>query len=127
MKRSNLSKAIGAGIIAAGLAIVPTHLPASAQTDPAPGTNSRTTTTTTIPSTDAQTAPAPATNSTTTTTTIPRSDVYNADADRGFDWGWLGLLGLTGLFGLIPRKREETVRYTTTTGDRDPAVRTDYR
>jgi len=105
MKRSDLSKAIGAGIIAAGLAIVPAHLPASAQTDPAPGTNSRTT----------------------TTTTIPRSDVYNAEADRDFDWGWLGLLGLTGLFGLIPRKREETVRYTTTTGDRDPAVRTDYR
>jgi hypothetical protein len=31
------------------------------------------------------------------------------------------------LFGLIPRKREENVRYTTTTGDRDPAVRTDHR
>ena len=103
MKRSDLSKAIGAGIIAAGLAIVPGNLPASAQTDTAPGTNS------------------------TTTTTTPRSDVYNADTDRDFDWGWLGLLGLSGLFGLIPRKREENVRYTTTTGDRDPAVRTDYR
>ena len=103
MKRSDLSKAIGAGIIAAGLAIVPGNLPASAQTDTAPGTNS------------------------TTTTTTPRSDVYNADTDRDFDWGWLGLLGLSGLFGLIPRKREENVRYTTTTGDRDPAVRTDHR
>jgi hypothetical protein len=40
----------------------------------------------------------------------------------------LGLLGLSGLLGLIPRKREENVRYTTTTtGDRDPSVRTDYR
>jgi hypothetical protein len=103
MKRSNLSKAIGAGILAAGLAVVPANLPASAQTDTAPGTNSRT-----------------------TTTTTPRSDVYNTDADRDFDWGWLGLLGLSGLFGLMPRKREENVRYTTTTGDRDPAVRTDY-
>lgn len=104
MKRSNLSKAIGAGILAAGLAVVPANLPASAQTDTAPGTNS------------------------TTTTTTPRSDVYNTDADRDFDWGWLGLLGLSGLFGLMPRKREEeNVRYTTTTGDRDPAVRTDYR
>ncbi|MEG4346716.1 WGxxGxxG family protein [Microcoleus sp. A003_D6] len=102
MKRSDLSKAIGAGIIAAGLAIVPAHLPASAQTDTAPGTNS-------------------------TTTTTPRSDVYSAETDRDFDWGWLGLLGLSGLFGLIPKKREETVRHTTTTGDRDPAVRTDYR
>ncbi len=102
MKRSDLSKAIGAGIIAAGLAIAPAHLPASAQTDPAPGTNSR---------------------DTTTTTTTPRSDT-----DRDFDWGWLGLLGLSGLFGLMPRKHEENVRSTTTTGDhRDPAVRTDYR
>ncbi len=108
MKRSDLSKAIGAGIIAAGLAIAPAHLPASAQTDTTGGTTN-------------------GTNSTTTTTTTPRSDVYNAETDRDFDWGWLGLLGLSGLLGLIPRKREENVRYTTTTGDRDPAVRTDYR
>jgi MYXO-CTERM domain-containing protein len=102
MKRSDLSKAIGAGIIAAGLALAPAHLPASAQTDTTGGTNN-------------------------TTTTTTGSDVASADADRDFDWGWLGLLGLSGLFGLIPRKREENVRYTTTTGDRDPAVRTDYR
>ncbi|PSB14725.1 hypothetical protein C7B69_18845 [filamentous cyanobacterium Phorm 46] len=103
MKRSDLSKAIGAGIIAAGLAIAPAHLPASAQTNTAPGTNS------------------------TTTTTTPRSDVYSAENDRDFDWGWLGLLGLSGLFGLMPRKHEENLRSTTTTGDhRDPAVRTDY-
>ncbi|MEG4427441.1 MULTISPECIES: WGxxGxxG family protein [unclassified Microcoleus] len=103
MKRSDLSKAIGAGIIAAGLALAPAHLPASAQTDTTGGTNN------------------------TTTTTTPRSDVYNAETDRDFDWGWLGLLGLSGLLGLIPKKREENVRYTTTTADRDPAVRTDYR
>ena len=102
MKRSDLSKAIGAGIIAAGLALAPAHLPASAQTDTTGGTNN-------------------------TTTTTTGSDVASADADRDFDWGWLGLLGLSGLLGLIPRKREENVRYTTTTGDRDPAVRTDYR
>ncbi|MEG3898032.1 MULTISPECIES: WGxxGxxG family protein [unclassified Microcoleus] len=107
MKRSDLSKAIGAGIIAAGLAIVPAHLPASAQTNTSPGTTSGT--------------------DSTTTTTTPRSDVYNAETDRDFDWGWLGLLGLSGLFGLMPKKHEETVRHTTTTGDRDPAVRTDYR
>ena len=101
MKRSDLSKAIGAGIIAAGLALAPAHLPASAQTDTTGGTNN-------------------------TTTTTTGSDVAGADADRDFDWGWLGLLGLSGLFGLIPRKREENVRYTTTTGDRDPSVRTDY-
>ncbi|MEG3904828.1 WGxxGxxG family protein [Microcoleus sp. B4-C5] len=103
MKRSDLSKAIGAGIIAAGLALAPAHLPASAQTDTTGGTNN------------------------TTTTTTPRSDVYNAETDRDFDWGWLGLLGLSGLLGLIPRKREENVRYTSTTSEREPAVRTDYR
>src|SRR6476469_6324417 len=105
MKRSDLSKAIGAGIIAAGLALAPAYLPASAQTGTTGGTTS------------------------TTTTTSPRSDVYSADNDRDFDWGWLGLLGLSGLLGLIPKKREENVRYTTTTADRDrdPAVRTDYR
>ncbi|MEG4030544.1 MULTISPECIES: WGxxGxxG family protein [unclassified Microcoleus] len=107
MKRSDLSKAIGAGIIAAGLALAPAHLPASAQTDTTGGTTSGT--------------------NTTTTTTTPRSDVYNAETDRDFDWGWLGLLGLSGLLGLIPRKREENVRYTTTTSDREPAVRSDYR
>jgi hypothetical protein len=106
MKRSDLSKAIGAGIIAAGLALAPAHLPASAQTDTTGGTTG-------------------GTNSTTTTTR--GSDVASAETDRDFDWGWLGLLGLSGLLGLIPRKREENVRYTTTTGDRDPAVRTDYR
>ena len=102
MKRSDLSKAIGAGIIAAGLALAPAHLPASAQTDTTGGTNN-------------------------TTTTTTGSDVAGTETDRDFDWGWLGLLGLSGLFGLIPRKREENVRYTTTTGDRDPAVRTDHR
>jgi MYXO-CTERM domain-containing protein len=105
MKRSDLSKAIGAGIIAAGLAIAPAHLPASAQTDTTGGT----------------------TGGANTTTTTGGSDVATADTDRDTDWGWLGLLGLSGLLGLIPRKREENVRHTTTTGDRDPAVRTDYR
>ena len=104
MKRSDLSKAIGAGIIAAGLALAPAHLPASAQTDTTGGTTG-------------------GTNSTTTTTS--GSDVAGTNQD--FDWGWLGLIGLSGLLGLIPRKREENVRYTTTTGDRDPAVRTDHR
>ena len=104
MKRSDLSEAIGAGIIAAGLALAPAHLPASAQTDTTGGTTG---------------------GANTTTTTTGGSDV--AGADNNFDWGWLGLLGLSGLLGLIPRKREETVGYTTTTGDRDPSVRTDYR
>ncbi len=102
MKR-NLTNVISAGIVATGLIVLPATLPASAQT-------------TTSPRGDANT----------TTTTSPRSDVYSTDYDRDFDWGWLGLLGLGGLFGLMPRRREENVRYTSTTSDRDP-VRTDYR
>jgi len=93
MKCSDLSKAIGAGIIAAGLALAPAHLPVSAQTDITGGTTG-------------------GANSTTTTAT-PGSDVASADADRDFDWGWLALLGLfwgfVGLLaglGLILRKRE---------------------
>ena len=39
--------------------------------------------------------------------------VADTDHDRGFDWGWLGLLGL---LGLIPRKRKDTVVETRTTG-----------
>jgi len=85
MKCSDLSKAIGAGIIAAGLALVPAHLATSAQTDTTGGTNS-------------------------TTTTTTGSDVASADADRDFDWGYLGLgllefVGLLAGLGLILRKR----------------------
>ncbi|WP_317971050.1 WGxxGxxG family protein [Paenibacillus sp. CCS19] len=32
----------------------------------------------------------------------------NAADDNDFDWGWLGLLGLAGLFGLRSRDRERT-------------------
>src|SRR3712207_4675558 len=30
---------------------------------------------------------------------------YRGDRDDDRDWGWLGLLGLGGLLGLMPRKR----------------------
>ncbi len=79
MKRSDLSKVVGAGILAATLAVVPLSLPASAQT-------------TTAPRTDVDT---------------PRTGTYTRDYNNDIDWGWLGLLGLIGLAGLLPRKREE--------------------
>ena len=105
MNRSYLSKVIGAGVLAAGLTVLPAVLPASAQSNTTPDNNN-----------------------TTTTTTTPRSDTYSTDSNRDFDWGWLGLLGLGGLLGLLPRKREEPVRYTNPNpSDRDPAVRSDYR
>ena len=82
MKYSQVSKFIGAGVLAASLAVIPSHLPAQAQT----GTQ------------------AP------TYETQPNEDLYETtETDRDFDWGWLGLLGLIGLAGLA--KRSEPVRY----------------
>ena len=89
MKHSKVSNLIGASTIGLSLAILPLSLPASAQTDTAPGTT---------------TAP-----STTTTEPIQRTDNTNT-GDRDFDWGWLGLIGLAGLAGLS-RKHEEPTRY----------------
>lgn len=82
MKISNVSKLIGAGVLAASVAVVPFNLPASAQVDTAP---------------DA--------------TTVPGADVADTNYDNDFDWGWLGLLGLAGLAGLAGRKRNTEVRY----------------
>jgi hypothetical protein len=49
---------------------------------------------------------AQTTDSTQVTTTT-------TDSGRHFDWGWLGLLGL---LGLLPKKRNDTVVETRTTG-----------
>ncbi|MEW5860264.1 MAG: WGxxGxxG family protein [Cyanobacteriota bacterium] len=87
MKNSNLSKLVGAGVLAASVALVPMTLPASAQTD-----------TTTAPDT-------------TTTAPIEGVTTTNYEGDRDFDWGWLGLLGLAGLAGLAGRKSHEPTAY----------------
>lgn len=89
MKRSNLSKLIGASAIGLGIAMLPLSMPVSAQTDTAPGT--------TAPDATTQTAPIQGTEDVNT-------------GDRDFDWGWLGLIGLAGLAGLS-RKSEEPTRY----------------
>lgn len=102
MKISNVSKLIGASVIAASVAVVPFNLSASAQTDTAPDT------TTTAPD---------------TTNTAPSADVANTNYDNDFDWGWLGLLGLAGLAGLAGRKRNTEVRYR----DVDEVGSTTYR
>ncbi len=46
----------------------------------------------------------------TPTTTIADRDLNTVrttttDRDRDSDWGWIGLLGLLGLGGLLPKKR----------------------
>jgi hypothetical protein len=90
MKISNLSKLVGAGVLAASIAVVPLNLPAAAQQGNTTG--------------DA-------------TTTAPSQGVDNADQDNGFDWGnlgWLGLLGLGGLLGLKRDRHNDEVRTTTT-------------
>jgi MYXO-CTERM domain-containing protein len=89
MKFSNLSKLIGAGVLAASVAVVPLNLPASAQSTT--GTDNTTTDN--------------------TTTTAPSTGVDNTNTNNDFDWGWLGLLGLAGLAGLAGRKREEPAHY----------------
>ena len=46
--------------------------------------------------------------------TEPAGDA-TAQAEDGFDWGWLGLLGLLGLAGLAGRSHERVSRTTTGT------------
>jgi MYXO-CTERM domain-containing protein len=102
MKISSVSKFIGAGAIAASLAILPLTVPAQAQTQ--------------------DTAP----NSNTYNQRTGGVDATNTDDD--FDWGWLGLLGLAGLAGLAGRNRRETVQ-TRSMSEPEVSVRSgsDYR
>ena len=84
MKPSFIPQIVGAGMLAATLAVAPLSLPAQAQTNNTTGT--------------------PGTDNTATTQEVDNTD-------DGFDWGWLGLIGLAGLAGLAGRKREEPVAY----------------
>ncbi|MBD2358071.1 WGxxGxxG-CTERM domain-containing protein [Tolypothrix sp. FACHB-123] len=87
MKRFGVSKIVGTTVLALSLAIAPTVLPASAQTNTNPdGTTTGTTTTDT------------------TTTDRPLTDGNYADGD----WGLLGLLGLFGLLGRKSRRDDNT-------------------
>jgi hypothetical protein len=49
--------------------------------------------------------------------TTVSSSVPDSRADRGTEWGWLGLLGLAGLLGLMPRGRDSRVHATTGRAD----------
>lgn len=90
MKVSDLSKVVGASVLAASIAILPLSLPASAQTNTQPSTT-----------TEDKTSP--------TFDTTPFQETKNDNNN----WGWLGLLGLIGLANLF-RKPKEPVRYTET-------------
>jgi LPXTG-motif cell wall-anchored protein len=98
MKSSKFSKFVGAGVIAASLAVVPLTLPAHAQTN--------------------------APNNATGTSTQRNSNVdatgpisKNTDRDSN-NLGWFGLLGLAGLAGLAGKKRREEVHHV----NNDPNV-----
>ncbi|MBD2234301.1 WGxxGxxG family protein [Phormidium tenue] len=100
MKNKSLATWLGTGALAVSLAVLPSILPASAQTNT--GGDGIGTTSDGI--------------DTTTTTN---------DNDDGFDWGWLGLIGLAGLAGLKGRDREHDNRTsyadrTTTTSTNNP-------
>lgn len=89
MKRSDLSKVVGAGVLSVSLALVPLTLPSYAQTSPGSGAG------TTSPTGD----------------TTTQQSTESEQGDRDFDWGWLGLLGLGGLAGLARKKQETHVAY----------------
>lgn len=98
MKNKSLATWLGTGALAVSLAVLPSVLPASAQTGTGTGTDGVGTTTTTT------------------------NDNYS---DDGFDWGWLGLLGLAGLAGLKGKDRDHDTRTayadrTTTTSSNNP-------
>lgn len=106
MKRSNLTKFVGAGVLTLGMTIMPLTLPAFAQTDTtSPGAG------------DAMQSPGAGD----AMGNDGSAEVAGEQGDRDFDWGWLGLLGLGGLAGLA--KRNEPVRYQ----DPNVAGTTTYR
>lgn len=88
MKSSDLSKVVGASVLALSVAILPLSLPASAQTSTEP-------------------------NPTNVDNNGPVLDTTPFQETRGVadNWGWLGLIGLLGLLNLF-RKGEEPGRYT---------------
>jgi MYXO-CTERM domain-containing protein len=67
------------------------------------------------------TLPASAQNNTEQTDPNTMSAQEN-EADRDFDWGWLGLLGLAGLAGLV-RKNEEPTRHRDPNMESRPGTR----
>jgi MYXO-CTERM domain-containing protein len=95
VRNYQITKLLGASLIAASLTIVPLNLPAKAQS---------TTDTTTRQQNSNVEATGPIT--------------ANTNRDHN-NWGWLGLLGLAGLAGLARKKRPVTTQYVSN----DPDVR----
>lgn len=100
MKRSNLTKFVGATALAVSLAVVPLTVQAQTNT-----------------TTDTQT----------NSTVDARGPIAkNTERDQNHV-GWFGLLGLAGLFGLAGKKRRETVRHIETDPSVGTRSTTDYQ
>ena len=107
MNFTKVSKVVGAGVIAASLALVPLTRPAQAQNN--------------------------ATDNTTDTSTQRTGAVEdrgpigeNTNGDNN-DLGWFGLLGLIGLAGLAGKKRKETVHHVSSEPNVGVRTGSDYR
>jgi MYXO-CTERM domain-containing protein len=109
-RKSFSSRLAAAGLLAGVLCIAPVH----AQQD---------TTTSNAATTNPGTATSPGASNSTITATNPGTETVTTRYDdrRGFDWGWLGLVGLLGLFGLrrptnvVYQDRDRTYPDRTTT------------
>ena len=107
MNFTKVSKVVGAGVIAASLALVPLTLPAHAQNNATDNTSG--------------------TSTQRTGSVEDRGPIrQNTNGDNN-DLGWFGLLGLIGLAGLAGKKHRETVHHVSS--DPNVGVRTgsDYR
>jgi hypothetical protein len=87
----NMKTALAVATIASGLSLGT----AMAQDNTAPGNNT---------ATGVNTAPAnPAPTTVDRTTDIGTNNTTAHNGNWGWGWGWIGLAGLIGLFGLMPR------------------------
>jgi LPXTG-motif cell wall-anchored protein len=113
MNFTKVSKVVGAGVIAASLALVPLTLPAHAQNN----TTDNTSNTSTQSDTSTQRTGA----------VQDRGPIrQNTNGDNN-DLGWFGLLGLIGLAGLAGKKRKETVHHVSSEPNVGVRTGSDYR
>jgi hypothetical protein len=97
----NMKTALAVATIASGLSLGT----ALAQDNTAPASNAPPDNTATGVNT-APATPAPTTVDRTNDTAANTNNTHNTNAQNGnwgWGWGWIGLAGLIGLFGLMPR------------------------